>query len=119
MTTSRTRQQITGDDAEARAVAVLVAAGLVVCGRNIKVGNDELDVICEEGDVMVFVEVRHRTSRAEALESISAAKQKRIVRAATRFLGPEVHRRYSRFDVVVVSPNGIEHIRDAFRAPSR
>lgn len=119
MTTSRTRQQRTGDDAEARAVDVLVKAGLVVVGRNVKVGNDELDVICERDDgLFVFVEVRRRTSRTEALESIGPAKQKRIIRAATRWLGPEVHRRFSRFDVVVVSPNGIEHIVDAFRPTS-
>lgn len=120
MTTSRTKQQVTGDGAEAAAVALLEGAGLKVLGRNVKVGNDELDVICvDDKDVMVFVEVRRRTTRADALESIGKSKQNRIVRAATRFLGPEVHRRFMRFDVVVVSPNGIEHVVDAFRPLSR
>ena len=119
MTTSRTKQQRTGDAAEADAVALLQRAGLTVIGRNVKVGNDELDVICvDENDVMIFVEVRRRSSRAEAFESIGKSKQQRIVRAATRFLGPDVHRRFTRFDVVVVSKNGIVHVPDAFRPAS-
>jgi putative endonuclease len=110
----RTAKQQTGDAAEARAAAYLRAAGLVVIGQNVRVGRDELDVVCEEGDVVVFVEVRARATLRDALESVTLKKQRRIVRAAARYLGPLQNRRFVRFDVVAVADDGVTHVRDAF-----
>ncbi len=115
MTSTRTRQQQTGDAAEARAAEVLKAKGLVIRGRNVKVGNDELDIIAKDGDVVVFVEVKHRKTRVDGLEAVTKAKQLRMIRAATRYLGPLVHRTFIRFDVVVVTDAAVEHLPDAFR----
>ena len=57
MAGQRTPKQQTGDAGEARAAAFLAGLGYVVVGRNVQVGRDELDVICEDGDVVVFVDV--------------------------------------------------------------
>ena len=115
MTSTRTRQQQTGDAAEARAVDLLKARGFVIRGRNVKVGNDELDIVANDGDVVVFVEVKHRKTRVDGLEAVTKTKQLRMIRAATRYLGPLVHRTFIRFDVVVVTDAAVEHLPDAFR----
>lgn len=114
--TRRTPKQVTGDAGESRAAAWLRGLGYVVLGRNVQVGRDELDLICEDGDVVVFVEVRARARTVDALESVTPAKQRRVARAAARWLGPRVNQRYVRFDVVTVDDSGaVTHIKDAFR----
>jgi putative endonuclease len=119
MTSTRTRRQQTGDAGEARAAAHLRGLGFVVVGHNVKVGRDELDLICEDDDVVVFVEVRVRARSVDALESVGLAKQRRIARAAARFLGGDLHRRFVRFDVVAISEDGgVVHVKDAFRVSS-
>lgn len=116
MAARRTPKQQTGDAGEARAAAYLTGLGYVVLGRNVKVGRDELDVVCEDGDLVVFVEVRARVHTVSALESITPAKQRRVARAAARWLGPMANRRFVRFDVVAVDDAGvITHLKDAFR----
>lgn len=116
MASRRTRKQQTGDAGEARAAAFLAGLGYVVVDRNVRVGRDELDLICEDGDVVVVVEVRARIRTADALESVTSAKQRRVARAAARWLGPLLNRRFIRFDVVAVDDDGgVTHVRDAFR----
>jgi putative endonuclease len=116
MAGNRTPKQQTGDAGEARAASFLAGLGYVVVGRNVQVGRDELDVICEDGDIVVFVEVRTRVRTVDALESVTPAKQRRVARAAARWLGPLLNRRFVRFDVVAVDDDGgVTHIKDAFR----
>jgi putative endonuclease len=111
---SRTRQQEKGDDAEARAVAALAARGLVIVSRNARVGRGELDVVARDGDVVVFVEVRRRRTRVDALESITTRKRRTLVATATRWLAAHAPEARARFDVVVVVDARVEHIVDAF-----
>ena len=115
----RTRQQQRGDEAEVRAAQLLTDAGLRILHRNLRQGRDEVDLVVEAvdalGPLVVFVEVRRRPARADALESINAAKQRRIIRAAGAWLAINGPNRRCRFDVVVVGDSGISHLVDAFR----
>jgi putative endonuclease len=111
----RTSQQQTGDAGENRAEIYLRGCGYTIVGRNVRVGRDELDLVAEDGDVMVFVEVRARVLTRDALESVTPKKQRRVIRAAARYLGPMLNRRFCRFDVVVVTDDGVTHLKDAFR----
>jgi putative endonuclease len=112
---TRTSAQQKGDDAESRAAACLLARGLVILARNARVGRGELDVVARDGEVVVFVEVRRRKTRVDALESIGPRKQGLLVRAAARWLGQHAPHARARFDVVVVVGDRIDHIIDAFR----
>lgn len=114
-TPRRTSQQQTGDDGENQAEVFLRGCGYRILGRNVRVGRDELDIVAEDGAVVVFVEVRTRVLTRDALESVTPKKQRRVLRAAARYLGPMLNRRFSRFDVVVVSDDGVIHLKDAFR----
>ena len=108
-----------GEDA---AAALLSEGGLHVLARNVRYRNGELDLVAEDGSVLVFVEVRRRRSgeRGTAAESVTASKRARVVRAARRWLveNPRFASREIRFDVVALQdqPVSLEWIRGAFDA---
>jgi putative endonuclease len=112
---TRTRQQLTGDDAEARAAAHLQSKGLVLVERNARASRGELDIVAKDGDVVVFVEVRRRKTRVDALESIGPRKQQLLARSASIWLARHAPDARARFDVVIVVGDRIEHLVDAFR----
>jgi len=76
--------QAHGQQAEERAGAWLAAHGLKILARNVRCRGGELDLVCLEGDTLIFVEVRLRTNPnfGCAAESITAAKRRRIIFAA-------------------------------------
>ncbi|HSV29649.1 MAG TPA: YraN family protein [Candidatus Omnitrophota bacterium] len=87
-----------------------------VTGRG--TGAGEIDIVARRGRVVAFVEVKARPSRDEALEAITAAQRRRIMRAAETFLSrhPELAGCDMRFDAVLVVPNRLpRHISDAWR----
>jgi putative endonuclease len=114
--------QRAGATAEALAARFLQARGLRIIGRNLRWRDGELDLICEHGDAIVFVEVRLRRSGrfGGAAASVDALKQARIIRAAQRWLagaGRHAQGRPARFDVIAMSgldSGDINWIRDAF-----
>jgi putative endonuclease len=108
-----------GEDA---AAALLSERGLRVVARNVRYRNGELDLVAEDGNVLVFVEVRRRSSgeHGTPAESVTASKRTRVVRAARRWLveNPRFASREVRFDVVALQdhPVSLEWIRGAFDA---
>ena len=113
---TRTTQQASGDDAEGRAAALLQTSGLTIVGRNVRCGRGELDIVARDGQVVVFVEVRRRKTRVDALESVGPRKQRLLVRSAAWWLAHHAPHARARFDVVVVVGERAEHLIDAFRA---
>lgn len=77
-----------GQRAEALACAHLQARGFEIVGRNVRVGRLELDVIAQRGDLLVFCEVRSRTSELlmTPAQSIGRLKVARVRRAAATWL---------------------------------
>ena len=119
-----TPAQARGAAAEALAAEHLAAHGLRVIARNVRCRGGEVDLVCLDRSHVVFVEVRLRSNGrfGGAAESITAAKQRRLVRAATRYLAmhPRLALLPSRFDVVCADGKAgavrIEWLRDAFQA---
>lgn len=107
-----------GEDA---AVRVLRAAGLSIVERNYRCRLGEIDVVARDGDTLVFAEIRTRSraDRGHALETVNAAKQRRVARVAAHYLAfrapslPPFRR--CRFDVIGITAGDIVHVRDAFR----
>ncbi|HVB84949.1 MAG TPA: YraN family protein [Rhodanobacteraceae bacterium] len=93
-----------GDGFEARALALLQRASLVLLERNYLTRYGEIDLVMRDGDCVVFVEVRYRGSPAQggAAASIGVAKRGRLGRAAALYLQahPALADRPCRFDVV-------------------
>ena len=53
-----------GQEGERLAVRYLERHGMKIVARNVRIGGGEIDVIGEEGGVIVFVEVRLRKAGA-------------------------------------------------------
>ncbi len=114
-----------GDAAEARALAHLGAAGLVLVRRNYRVARGprarggEVDLIMRDrSGTLVFVEVRVRRDGrfGGAAASIGAAKRQRLVFAGEPLPAPAREPPPCRFDVVAIDGERIEWLRAAFDA---
>ncbi|NOS88877.1 MAG: YraN family protein [Methylococcaceae bacterium] len=106
-----------GAKAEDQALAYLVRQGLKPVCRNFRCKQGELDLIMQDQHTLVIVEVRFRkTDRyGSAVESITPAKQSRIIAATHVYLSSQTIAQPIRFDVVALSGNGkIEWIPNAF-----
>jgi putative endonuclease len=113
----------TGRRAEALAADWLERSGFRILARNWRRPEGELDLVAEHDGTCVFVEVRSRTGEesGDPLETLTARKRARVIRAARLYLdsGAPLAAAY-RFDVVGVtfSTDGGEpvvvHIPDAF-----
>ena len=92
--------------------------------RNYRVRKGEIDLIMQDGDTIVFVEVRFRGagSRGSGAESVTRAKQNRIISAAEHFLLERHSNQFRpcRFDVVSIGSDSgqavMSWIRGAFGA---
>ena len=109
-----------GREAEALAAQYLECYGVRDITRNFRIRGGEIDLICRDGKVLVFVEVRLRTRSdfGGAAASITASKQRRIILAAQHYLlgKPECD---CRFDCILLdglNTNQIEWIKNAFSA---
>jgi len=113
-------EALTGAGAESLACAHLESAGLQLLQRNYRCARGEIDLIMQEGDTLVFVEVRFRKSSrfGSAAESVTTQKRARIEAAAAHFLTAVAARNPCRFDVVAINgqPPQVDWLRDAFRA---
>lgn len=110
-----------GQWAEERAVEHLENAGLRLLTRNFRCRLGELDAVMADGSTVVFVEVRYRASDryGDGLESVTHAKQRKLIGAARAWLARHAAAEPPcRFDVVSVTKrNYLPHIlwiRDAF-----
>lgn len=110
---------------EEQAVAYLIGSGMRVIARNWRARSGELDAVLEDGETLVFLEVRTRRSAGRfgsAEESVDMRKQNQVRETARLYLHTTGgHSRKCRFDVVAVTgapggtvPPTIRHIPYAF-----
>ena len=95
----------------------LMRHGLAIVARNFRTRFGEIDLIARDGSTLVFVEVRMRSSDGfgGGLESITAAKRARIIKAANGYLATLEREPTCRFDAVVMqrlAPDSIVWRRD-------
>lgn len=101
----RNSRRMLGDVSEAAACRFLVQRGYQILARNVRFRSGEVDIVATDGKTWIFVEVRSRRldSDPDIAETVTTAKQRRVIRAALQYLrshgGP---RRPMRFDVITV-----------------
>ena len=121
MVTSDPRHQF-GQASEMQAEQFLVAKGYRILDRNVRTRLGELDLVADDHGVVVFVEVKGRTTDAfgGALLAVDHRKRVKLTKLAAQYLA---QRHWSdkvcRFDVVLAqgraSDQGrIEHLQNAF-----
>ena len=113
-----------GQAAEDAAAAFLTRAGLHVVERNVRFAAGEIDLVCRDEGVLVFVEVKCRQARwgDAPAAAVSWDKQRRLTRLAQLYLKwRHLDGIRSRFDVVAVTlgeagDTDVWHLRAAFDA---
>jgi putative endonuclease len=103
------RQRRLGALGEDAAAAWYVARGFEVLDRNWRVREGEIDLVLRAGRVVVFCEVKTRSSDrfGTPAESVTATKQRRLRTLASRwFAAHPSFRGEVRFDVASVTPGG-------------
>lgn len=108
-----------GGEAEKYAEKFLQRQGMSLLERNYRCRFGEIDLIMRDDTVLVFVEVRMRTSLVfgGAAGSITSTKQAKLLRAARHYLASLKTEPPCRFDAVLLSgTNGreIEWLKNAF-----
>jgi putative endonuclease len=110
-----------GRKAEDMAVRFLKKCGYKILDRNYRTRSGEIDIIAREGDSLVFVEVKARSSEryGSAKAAVTARKQRQVSKVALGYLKmtDQSHVK-ARFDVVTVTRREGRHdihlIRNAF-----
>ena len=112
-----TPRQKLGAHGERVAAQSYEAAGYQVVARNWRCGDGELDLVLRGPGVLVFSEVKTRTSDRFGVpaEAVTPTKQRRIRRLAQRFCAETGERAPElRFDVVSVLRGQVEIIEGCF-----
>lgn len=79
--------QRVGKWGEQVAVETLLARGCEVVGRNVRTPYGEIDIVAKQGDTIIFVEVKTRTSNTMGLpeDSITARKREHMIACAEHY----------------------------------
>lgn len=113
--------QLNGQKGEVWAQDFLQAKGYHILASNWRFSRAEVDLIAEHGDLIVFIEVKMRSSevfgRPEAF--VDRKKQRLLAAAAAAFCEQRAHFGEIRFDVIsiLLDAHGqpqIAHLTDAF-----
>jgi putative endonuclease len=110
-----------GAQAEQLAAQFLQQNGLKLLQRNYRCRYGEIDLICQQGDTLVFVEVRLRSNAAfgGAAASIDARKQAKLLSSAQHYLTTLPRTPPCRFDAILLQTadiHSIEWVKNAFAA---
>ena len=109
-----------GRKGERIAERILISKGFQIIRRNYRYGRFEVDLIAEDENLIVFVEVKTRSTKAfgNPEDFLSASQQKRLIEAANAFsfdYKPLKNIRFDIFSIVLTSNNEeVLHLEDAF-----
>lgn len=115
-----------GDRGEALALGYLVEKGYAPVERNYRTQRGEIDLILNDGNTLVFVEVKLRrgTGFGDPLEAVTSRKQARIRLIAEQYLAEKGENFADGFDAIRFDVIGIlltrsgnpevRHVEDAF-----
>ncbi len=111
-----------GHFAELFACFLLFCKGYRIASRNFScgkgTGRGEIDIIARKSNLLVFVEVKYRSSKETAYYAVTAENKNRVTAAAEYFIGkhPKFKNYDVRFDAVIFDAAPFpKHIKDAWR----
>ncbi len=115
---SKVKNKIEGNKGEIRAVQFLKKEKYKILQTNYKNRIGEIDIIAEKDNVIVFVEVKNRSTFAfgRPIEAVTLHKQNQIKRVAKIYLMMKnMYEHDVRFDVIEVYDDFINHVKNAFQ----
>ncbi len=115
------KKQELGKSGEDRAVNFLQQKGFSVIKKNYRTPDGEIDIIAQDGDTIVFVEVKSRRSLSYGAPeaAVDSMKKNQIKKIANQFISHyQLFDRDCRFDIVALYYEGqavqIKYIPNAF-----
>ncbi|HKR80621.1 MAG TPA: YraN family protein [Nitrospira sp.] len=119
-------RRLFGQEGEAEAERYLRRKGYRIVAKNVRSSLGELDLVAEDGQTLVFIEVKARRSGefGGAIHAVHRQKQQKLARLASQFLAQRHWmERSCRFDVLLLQATEtaelrVEHIQNAFDVPS-
>ncbi len=112
----KTRDKIElGIKGEEIAFRFLKDLGYRIIGRNKRVGHSDIDILAEDGDFLVFVEVRtkSREDRGMPEETLSGKKMNQMKKTAELYMLRSKYKGSARLDavcIIVDNMNEIKHL---------
>ena len=109
-----------GRQAEKLAEEYLSKRKYIIHYRNKRLGRYEIDLVCETGGIIVFVEVKSLSSRSikNPYDSVNHLKQNKIIKVADAVMNSQFPSNECRFDIISIimsnEKHHIEHIKNAF-----
>jgi putative endonuclease len=116
---SGARSYQAGLAAEAMVERLYTGSGRPICARRWRGSSGEIDLIARDGAEVIFIEVKHSKTHAQAAERLGPRQMARIYGAASEFIGGEPAGQLTpvRFSVALVDGRGqIEILENAFAA---
>ena len=109
----------TGQNGEDAAAKYLQKKGYTIVKRNYRHRRAEVDIIAIQDEVLVFVEVKTRSSATFGFpeEAVSARKEAQLLTAADEYIHKAGWEKEVRFDIIAITlapEMEIHHIEDAF-----
>lgn len=113
-----TARQVIGLAGEEAALHYLTQQGLTLVTRNFRCKGGEIDLIMQAHGALVFVEVRKRAPgrHGSAADSVTRAKQSRLIIAAQIYLQRYKMPPACRFDVIAIDGEEITWLKNAIQA---
>lgn len=115
MTRSSVDKGTAGEDI---AVRYLRHLGYRIIDRNVRLSRLEIDIICRDGECLVFVEVKHSPSGrfGHPATWIDERKRRHLRQAAEAYLAVNgIDNTEVRFDAITVQKGVVEHFPNAFQ----
>ena len=112
------QRQALGKQGEDVAVSELERRGYAVLERRYRTRHGEIDIVAQDGEVVVFVEVKVKETGefGTAAEAVTFRKQRRIVSMAVDYLARHsLAGRACRFDVVAIDGAGANAVLTYYR----
>ncbi|MDX2188431.1 MAG: YraN family protein [Bacteroidota bacterium] len=114
------RNNVLGKKGEEIALNYLISNHFQILACNYRYKHSEIDIICSKDQLLVFVEVKYRTSMVFGFpeESVKSLKINKIREAAEEYIFEIDWKKDIRFDVIAITDINnqidIEHLKDAF-----
>ena len=109
-----------GKQGELKAQEFLTSLDFKIRERNWRYNKGEIDIIVEKGDLLVFVEVKTRSSLAFGLpqDFVKNNQVKKLIEVANAYVAEVDWQGDVRFDIIAIHQEGekntLEHLEEAF-----
>jgi len=109
-------KRVVGKIWEEKVIKFLIKENLEILGKNFYGKNGEIDIIVLDKNTMVFVEVKYRKDQqyGNAEEAINKRKMKRMYLTAQEYIWKKNWTGQTRFDIVAITKNNINWIKNSF-----